>query len=432
MILRYALYERKPPQGYQWTWRAGDLNDSLLDDFVYRISIPNNASQISPDELRGGIIKFSQTNGPRVDVHLVFYRFYDGGSDEGRSRVTILAAWAEPDQIPAYSTEKGLLKIFCNQMFEHISKNARTIGIEPPYRLIVKENLAETNADPSAALAEFLGGLNEEDFDYSFKIENGLQTIEKTESETFRFKQAKKKILLAENSEEVGQKTKIAKMLVDISANDNCTISNNEITRAKQIIRRPFFKRPLIVTGAVLVGFCAWIVLSLDQLKLVDVAHPPPKIDLKSTENFQFATPAKKSNSKKIKGKPEDDQSRQKDNSFPTKVKDTTENRDLKGASETLDEDLNHERAGNVNFDKDVTVSGMGQNSDPFQLVGSQWPFGVALIGILIIFIIWLAIITKDFFLPAEKAVLNRLKKLSLKSQMKILKELDSIVNGGG
>ena len=186
MLLRYALYERKPPHGYQWTWRYEDLKDTLLDDFVYRIRMPDNANTIQPTHLRGGIEKFSQVQGSKLDVHLVFYRFYDGGNDEGRSRVTMLTAWAKADQFPALLTAYGVLELFRNQMFENILKKAWAIGIEQPYSLTSNEQFPATGVAPSAGLAEFLCGLTDQSNDYSLTIHDDNQKVQKKPSAAFK------------------------------------------------------------------------------------------------------------------------------------------------------------------------------------------------------------------------------------------------------
>jgi len=185
MLLRYALYERKSPGGYQWTWRFEDLKDTLLDDFYYRIQMPDNANTIQPTHLRGGIEKFSQVQGSKLDVHLVFYRFYDGGSDEGRSRVTMLTAWANADQLPALSTANEVLELFRNPIFEDILKKSQTIGIEQPYSLTSNEPFPAKEVVPSADLAEFPRGLTDASNDYSLMIHDDNQTVQKYPSEAF-------------------------------------------------------------------------------------------------------------------------------------------------------------------------------------------------------------------------------------------------------
>lgn len=187
--LHYALYERMP-NGYQWTWRAEDLKDSLLDDFRYRIRMPDDANTVGTEHLHGGILKFAQVHGSKVDEHVVLYRFYNAGSDEGRSRVTMLTAWARTDQVPVSPAADGILEFFRTPMFEDVSDQARTIGIEQPLFLIRDEPLPAAGDAPSAALAEFLRGLTDEDHDYSLTIQNDNHAVQKTPSAAFKFREA--------------------------------------------------------------------------------------------------------------------------------------------------------------------------------------------------------------------------------------------------
>lgn len=185
MHIQYALYERIPKAGFQWTWRADGLTNSLLGDFQYRIKMPTDADTIFPDHLRGGILKFAHGHGSMVDEHVVLYRFYNGGSDEGRSRVTMLTAWIAIDQLSAPSEANGLVELFHNSTFKHVSNRARTVGIERPYSLIGNEPLPTAINPASAELAEFLRGIADQDFDYSLTIDNDTHVVQKTPSVAF-------------------------------------------------------------------------------------------------------------------------------------------------------------------------------------------------------------------------------------------------------
>ncbi len=166
----------------------GELKESLLDDFRYRIEMPDNAHEIRSEHLRGGILKFAQVRGSDVDEHVVIYRFFNGGSDEGRSRVTMLSAWTTCDQFPSAAEAYGVLEILVNQTFESISQQARTIGIERPYSLIANELLPSKVNLPSKALADFLCGLADEDHDYSLTIYNDIHALKKTPSAFYIYK----------------------------------------------------------------------------------------------------------------------------------------------------------------------------------------------------------------------------------------------------
>ena len=191
MRIRYALYERTP-NGYQWTWRAEELKDSLLDDFYFRIRMLDDASSIGPEHLCGGILKFAQMNGSKLDEHVVLYRFYNGGSDGGgRSRVTMLAAWTTTDQFPAPSGANGVLGLFRNRTFDLVSDKARTIGIEQPYSLFSNEPFPSPVAKSSVALTEFLHGLTDDDHDYLLMIKNDDHELQKTRSAAFKYREDK-------------------------------------------------------------------------------------------------------------------------------------------------------------------------------------------------------------------------------------------------
>jgi len=187
--LYYALYERTS-NGYQWTWHANNLNDSLLDDFRYRIQMPDDASSIRPEDLWGGILKFAHVQGSKLDEHVVLYRFFNGGSDEGRSRVTMLAAWTTKDQFPAPSAATGVLGLLRNRTFEDVSHKAWRIGIERPYSLISNEPLPANVDACSVALRELLCGLTDEDHDYSLTIQNDNHVLTKTLSAALEHREA--------------------------------------------------------------------------------------------------------------------------------------------------------------------------------------------------------------------------------------------------
>lgn len=161
MQLRYALYERTP-SGYCWTWRAAGLSDVMLDDFLYRIAIPNDSNSIASDNLRGGICKFGRRVGAGVEQHVVLYRFFDGGNDAGRpNRVVMLTAWTTPIQVTGFQERYELSSIFRNDVFEYVSGNARAGGIAPPpfcESLATDEEVRAggTKRVPSAVLMEFL------------------------------------------------------------------------------------------------------------------------------------------------------------------------------------------------------------------------------------------------------------------------------------
>jgi len=169
MELRYALYERTH-SGYCWTWRAAGLLDALLDDFRYRVAVPNDSNAINAENLRGGICKFDRIVDSLVEEHVVLYRFFDGGTDAGRpNRVVMLTAWTTPRQVTEMPGRYGVAAVFRNAVFEYVSSNARTVGIDqPPFcdSLTAEEECSRGGPRrmPSAALMEFIDeGLPDKD-----------------------------------------------------------------------------------------------------------------------------------------------------------------------------------------------------------------------------------------------------------------------------
>lgn len=187
--LRYALYERTTT-GYQWTWRAGDLKDALLDDFKYRIQMPDDAKDILPSHLVGGLLKFSQVKGASAEDHIVFFRFFNGGSDEGRSRVTMLAAWTTKSSLDSLTSTNGILDVLRNATFEDVSQKAKAIGIEQPYSLIANESISTTAGESSISFERFLQGIHDEDNDYLLTIRNEQHQLIKTPSALVKFRES--------------------------------------------------------------------------------------------------------------------------------------------------------------------------------------------------------------------------------------------------
>lgn len=409
MILRYALYERLPPKGYQWTWRAEGLKDSLLDDFIYRIVMPDNASTIQPDHLRGGIIKFSEVKETKLEVHLVFYRFYDGGSDEGRSRVTILAAWAEVNNFSVYSSSKGFLEILRNQMFERISKNARTIGIEQPYSLFSKEQIPVTDVQSSSALSEFLVGLTDDDYDYSLTVLDGFQTLKKTHSEAFKLKEAERVKQQTENPEKMAQKTEFAELFVREPKPGNFIFSNRETNKVsgRQIKSKPNSRMIFFIFAPAFVVFCVFIVFLRDQLTLGNGNSFSTKNDLNTNDvplvnHVEKVIPFNKSKPSPFKERPEERQTIQ-EGSFKGK---DSEGRDGGREGKGLDTKLNPGKAEKFNTDIDnylLTPKNWDPKSEPFQTVNPLWFLVVAFVGVIILFCICLGIISKRIFFLLNK-----------------------------
>jgi|688.fasta_scaffold185277_2 hypothetical protein len=189
MIIRYSLYERTRT-GYQWTWHADELKDTLLDDFRYRIHFPDSGKDILSDHLVGGALKFSHVQAGAAQEHVVLFRFFDGGSDEGRGRVTMLTAWTTVDQFPSVSAEHGILEILKNRTFEEISKKSRKIGIEQPYSLFSNEPFPGKSNDASLAVREFVCGFNDHENDYLLTINNEVHCLKKIQSEAVKVRDA--------------------------------------------------------------------------------------------------------------------------------------------------------------------------------------------------------------------------------------------------
>jgi len=193
MRLQYALYERAEA-GYRWTWRAPELSDALLDDFVYRIELPTDANSIRPDDFRGGICKFGRPVGTGLQEHAIFYRFFDGGSDAGRpNRVVMLAAWTTPAAISAVPNPYGIMAIFRNKMFEYVSEHSRTVGIPAPHfwdSLTAGDELPppQSQSIPPAVFVDLIEGLADEDNDSYLRIMDNEFTLMKKPSVAFGHK----------------------------------------------------------------------------------------------------------------------------------------------------------------------------------------------------------------------------------------------------
>jgi hypothetical protein len=191
MQLRYALYERTQA-GYGWTWRAESLSDALLDDFRYRIAVPDDSNSIRPEQLRGGICRFDGVMDGAVQEHVVLYRFFDGGSDAGRpNRVVMLTAWIMPDQVVKLPSRYGVTAILRNQVFEYVSNNARAVGITPPPfcpTLSASEEIpaSATRRMPASALMEFMdSGLVDPDNNYYVTIRDNEYSLQRKPSASF-------------------------------------------------------------------------------------------------------------------------------------------------------------------------------------------------------------------------------------------------------
>jgi hypothetical protein len=205
--LRYSLYERTTT-GYQWTWRAVDLKDTLLDDFRYRIHMPDDAKDILPSHLFGGVLKFSQVKEASAEEHIVFYRFFNGGSDGGRSRVTMLAAWTTKEALNSITITHDILAVFRNDTFVALSEKSKTIGIEQPYSLISNEPIPTAAGLRSTSLEEFLNGLNDENHDYLLTIRNDKHQLTKTPSAFLRFKESEEARIKQEDENRKAEKRK--------------------------------------------------------------------------------------------------------------------------------------------------------------------------------------------------------------------------------
>lgn len=207
MQLRYALYERTQA-GYGWTWRAVGLSDALLDDFRYRITVPDDSNSIRPEQLRGGLCKFDRSMGDDMQEHVVLYRFFDGGTDEGRpNRVVMLTAWTTPDQIAESPNRYGLAGLLRNRVFEYVSNNARAVGIAPPpfgESLAADAEFSDSSARrvPSVTLMGFIDNeIKDTDNVYYVTIRDDEYSVQRKPSLAFERKeqerQAHEKRLLA-------------------------------------------------------------------------------------------------------------------------------------------------------------------------------------------------------------------------------------------
>ena len=187
MQVQYALYERNA-SGYCWTWRATGLPESLLNDFRYRVVLPNDSNLIATENLRGGICKFDRIVDSRVEEHVVFYRFFDGGTDAGRpNRVVMLTAWTSPEQVSQMRRLYSVASILRNTVFEYVAVNSRTVGIQPPPFCVALTTDEESPADvsrrvPSAALVEFCECLADKDSNCELRILDDQYAFQKKPS----------------------------------------------------------------------------------------------------------------------------------------------------------------------------------------------------------------------------------------------------------
>jgi hypothetical protein len=199
MNLRYALYERTQ-SGYCWTWRAPGLPDALLDDFRYRITVPTDSNSIDAEQLRGGICTFDRVVGAVVEEHVVLYRFFDGGSDAGRpNRVVMLTAWTTPKQVAGMPGRYGVVALLRSRVFEYVSINARTVGINhPPFcdSLAADEECPKggTGRMPAAALMEFIDqGLVDKDNNWHLGIRGDEHSLQRRPSADFERKEKERR-----------------------------------------------------------------------------------------------------------------------------------------------------------------------------------------------------------------------------------------------
>ncbi|MBX3452826.1 MAG: hypothetical protein KF777_25035 [Planctomycetaceae bacterium] len=285
MHIQYALYERMPKGGFQWTWHAEGLRNSLLGDFQYRIQMPTDPDRIHPDQLCGGILKFAHGQAAKIDEHVVVYRFYNGGSDEGRSLMTMLTAWIPVDQLSTSSEAQGILALFDCPIFKYVSEKARTVGIERPYSLIENVPLPAATEPASAELAEFLDGLSDEDYDYSLTIHNGTHAVQKTPSVVFKLREAEAPTRQAENERHQTHKMRHAETAVRSSG-----LQNRRPTRPRNAECREERKHQhkwlpilgLVGIVATSASFC-WL-SELNRLRnSPEVFHPPLKDNVTAT-----------------------------------------------------------------------------------------------------------------------------------------------------